>query len=129
MKRLAPLLLLALACAPDAERSLTRLDEGWMFAVTERRETPPPDGARWQRDVEHERGRDLWFRHRLPEELPAGAQLAFRAYVGEFSVFVDRQRVYDFRDARFHGRITLHAVNVKRRAFSPPEDVGGLKVR
>ncbi len=114
MKRLAPLLLLALACAPDADRSLMRLDEGWTFAVTERRATPPADGAQWRRNVEHERGRDLWFRHRLPDGLPDDTQLVFRAYVGELSVFVDRQRVYAFRDTAFDGRITLHAVPVAR---------------
>jgi sigma-B regulation protein RsbU (phosphoserine phosphatase) len=56
---------------------------------------------------------ELWIRGTLPHPLPPGAQLVFRAYMSDFEVFVDGQRVYEFHDASTRDRITIHVVPLR----------------
>jgi phosphoserine phosphatase RsbU/P len=92
-----------------------QLVEGWQLAVSDARTTPPGEEVQWQRDAEP-RGRDLWFRNTLPANTPDDARLAFRAYVGELTVFVEQQPIYSFRDIEARGRITFHAISLPRRS-------------
>ena len=98
--------------------AIVSLDDGWQRAVTEPRATPPGDEIAWRDDVDSQRGRDFWSRNRLPENTAADAQLVFRAYVGELTLFVDQRPIYTFRDAASHGRLTLHVVPL------PPDSAG-----
>jgi len=56
---------------------------------------------------------ELWIRATLPQPLPSDAQLVFRAYMSDFEVFVDGQRVYEFHDASTRDRITIHVVPLR----------------
>src|SRR5690349_12723470 len=56
---------------------------------------------------------ELWIRGTLPRQLPPEAQLVFRAYMSDFEVFVDGQRVYEFHDASTRDRITIHVVPLR----------------
>src|ERR1041384_6598942 len=55
---------------------------------------------------------------RLPADIPADAQLVFRAYTARFEVFVDERRAYTFDEPRAAGRLRLHVVPL------PPESRG-----
>lgn len=108
MNRIALLAILA----------VVSLDHRWQYAVTEPRATPPGEEIVWHDDADTQRGRDFWSRNRLPEDAPSDAQLVFRAYVGELTLFVDQRPIYTFRDAAAQGRLTVHVVAL------PPNSAG-----
>src|SRR6185295_12519940 len=88
------------ACA--RERDLPRL-QGWQYAVTAPRDTPPGEDAGWREEVSRDGVRDFWMRAPIPAATPPGAHLVFRAYVAELTLFVDGRPVHHFRDASSAG--------------------------
>ena len=90
--------------------TIVSLRDGWQSAVTDPRATPPGDDAAWSEEFEIVRGRELWFRNRLPERIPEDAQLVFRSYLGQFELFVDQQRIYVFDQNDAHGQMSVHTV-------------------
>ncbi|HEX8409011.1 MAG TPA: hypothetical protein VF883_09115, partial [Thermoanaerobaculia bacterium] len=85
------------------------LAEGWQYALTAPRATPPVDVV-WTEEPVEPRERELWYRVPVPPALPEDPQLVFRSYVAAFDVFVDERRVYSFREDAAAGRMRLHAV-------------------
>jgi len=90
--------------------ALVQLDRGWTVAVTPPRATPPGKAAGWSVRVDERPELDLWFRRQLPSTTPPDAQLVFRFYASNVSVFVEQQRIYQFDDERVHDRMTIHVV-------------------
>ena len=107
------------------------LSEGWRYAYTPPRDTPPTDVV-WQEELEPDAGRDRWYRITLPAPLPPEPVFVSRSYASAFEIFVDQQRVYAFRDDAARGRFRLHVVPLPldaagkalyvhvRRGQSPP---------
>jgi sigma-B regulation protein RsbU (phosphoserine phosphatase) len=75
------------------------------------REVPPFEGWTYTRD-----GAASRFTHRLPAA--PRTHLVLRGYVDEFTVSVDRKRVYAYRDSAANGRLTLHVIAL------PPDSAG-----
>ncbi|MEO8378905.1 MAG: PP2C family protein-serine/threonine phosphatase [Acidobacteriota bacterium] len=97
------LLLLALATT-----GIVDLTEGWRYATTPPRATPPGSEVTWRDEVQQLPGHDYWYRTSLPAVMPADARLIFRSYTATFDVFVDQQRIYTFDDDGARGRLRLH---------------------
>lgn len=88
------------------------LAEGWQYALTAPRATPPV-GVVWTEEPVEPRDGELWYRVPVPPALPDDPQLVFRSYAAAFDVFVDQQRVYSFREDGAAGRMRLHAVALR----------------
>ncbi len=115
LNRLIPLcLVVTLAAACARTHVLPQMEQGWQSALTEARDTPPV-AAQWREHVEPDGVRDLWLR----AELPRGTytHIAFRAYVDDLALYVDRDNVYSFHDAAFAERLTLHVAPIHRGRF------------
>ena len=91
--------------------SFVPLDDGWQYALSDPRATPPVAAA-WAEEPEAPRERELWYRVALPDALPREPHLVFRSYGAAFDVFVDQQKVYSFHEDHAAGRLRLHAVPI-----------------
>ena len=86
--------------------ALTELSDGWRYAHTVPRTTPPANAA-WIAEARESREYELWYRVPLPDPLPRDPHLVFRSYGAEFDLFVDQQRVYAFREGRAYRRVRV----------------------
>lgn len=90
--------------------SIVPLSDGWQYAVTPHGAPRPGIESAWHEDIDPRADEDRWYRAPLPAQLPHDATLVFRSYVPSFTLFVDDQPIYAFRDERANGRLRLHRV-------------------
>jgi sigma-B regulation protein RsbU (phosphoserine phosphatase) len=91
--------------------ALVDLSDGWQYARSAPRTTPPVDAA-WSEEIGSPRTHELWYRVPLPSPLPHGSHIVFRSYASAFDVFVDLRQVYAFREPAARGHLRLHAVPI-----------------
>jgi len=99
-----------------ATTGIVDLAEGWDYASTAPRGTPPGVEASWREEVEQSAERDWWYRILLPATFPADSRLVFRSYAGTFEVFVDAERIYSFHDPAASGRLRMHVAPLPARS-------------
>ena len=100
--------------------ALVTLAGDWQYARTAPGDARPNIETEWSDDLDEWHSGDLWFRNRLPQALPLEPHLVFRAYSGDFSLFVGDRQIYDFREDAARGRLRLHVVPLPRDSAGQP---------